>query len=48
MTVRVEELMSAGSGEVVHYEQLTIVVGGYCASNRDFMLCLTPSYFFLR
>ncbi|XP_050713175.1 phosphatidylinositol 4-phosphate 3-kinase C2 domain-containing subunit beta-like isoform X2 [Eriocheir sinensis] len=24
--VRVEELMSAGSGEVVHYEQLTIVV----------------------
>lgn len=31
MNVRVEELMSAGSGEVVHYEQLTIVVGKYYA-----------------
>lgn len=28
--VRVEELMSAGSVEVVHYEQLTIVVGKFC------------------
>lgn len=47
MNVRVEELMSAGSGDVVHFEQLTIVVGRYCATKGKSLWCASFFFFFV-